>query len=70
VQTGGGDNLNAGYCLGLLLGLDPSQCMILGMASSGSYVQESQSPDVTQLISYLKNWIEELNMKYHYSRAE
>ncbi|HEX5168517.1 MAG TPA: hypothetical protein VFW11_05045, partial [Cyclobacteriaceae bacterium] len=39
VQTGGGDNLNAGYCLGQLLGLDIRHCMLLGMAASGSYVQ-------------------------------
>lgn len=57
VLTGGGDNLNAGYCLGLLSGFSFSQCMLLGMASSGSYVENGVSPDLQSLIEYLGIWM-------------
>jgi len=60
VLTGGGDNLNAGFCLGLLLGFEMPLCMLLGMAASGSYVQNGVSPDVNDLIAYIKHWSEEL----------
>jgi hypothetical protein len=56
VQTGAGDNLNAGFCLGLLAGFDMPDCMVLGMAASGAYVQNGTSPDITELIDYLKGW--------------
>lgn len=56
VQTGGGDNLNAGFCLGLLAGLEIQYCMLLGMATSGAYVQNGTSPDINDLIAYIKNW--------------
>lgn len=60
VLTGGGDNLNAGYCLGLLLGLPMKQCMLLGMATSGSYIQNGKSPDLKSIIAYIEVWIAEL----------
>lgn len=60
VLTGGGDNLNAGYCLGWLLGLEKAQCMVLGMAASGAYIQNGASPNLNGLISYLKVWESEL----------
>lgn len=56
VLTGGGDNLNAGYCLGLLLGLSKGQCALLGMATSGAYIQNGESPSIADVIAYLKNW--------------
>lgn len=56
VQTGGGDNLNAGYCLGLLAGFDVHQCMLLGMAASGAYVQNGASPSKEDMIDYLETW--------------
>ncbi len=61
VLTGGGDNLNAGYCLGLLHGLSIQQCMLLGMATSGAYIQNGVSPDLKSIIEYIATWIEELN---------
>ncbi len=60
VLTGGGDNLNAGYCLGLLGGLPMEQCMLLGMAASGSYIENGVSSDIPDLIRYLDVWIREL----------
>lgn len=60
VLTGGGDNLNAGYCLGLLLDLPIKQCMLLGMAVSGSYIENGSSPDMKSAIHYIEKWIHEL----------
>ena len=59
VLTGGGDNLNAGYSLGLMDGMDISQCMLLGMATSGAYVQNGECPGLEDLINYLDNWLRE-----------
>jgi hypothetical protein len=59
VQTGGGDNLNAGFCLGLLAGFEIQYCMLLGMATSGAYLQNGTSPDINDLMAYIKNWIGE-----------
>src|SRR5688572_28661871 len=47
VLTGGGDNLN-GYCLGLLFGFSLQQCILLGMAVSGAYIQNGTSPDIKE----------------------
>lgn len=60
VLTGGGDNLNAGYCLGHLLGFSVPHCMLLGMATSGAYVRDGVSPDIQTLIDYIRVWIAEL----------
>ncbi|HLF33594.1 MAG TPA: hypothetical protein VI583_05130 [Cyclobacteriaceae bacterium] len=57
ISTGGGDNLNAGFCLGYLLGFSTEESMILGMATSGAYVSNGRSPEIQDLCSYLKTWI-------------
>jgi hypothetical protein len=57
VLTGGGDNLNAGYCLGLLNGFEVHHCMLLGMAASGAYVKNGVSPSVKDIIEYIGQWI-------------
>lgn len=56
ILTGGGDNLNAGFCLGLLLDLPINQIMLLGMANSGAYITNGVSPEVSDLINYLEVW--------------
>jgi len=61
ISTGGGDNFNAGYCLGQLLNLDVETSMIIGMANSGDYVLHGQSPSMDGLIKYITNWISDLN---------
>jgi sugar/nucleoside kinase (ribokinase family) len=63
VLTGGGDNLNAGYCLGLMYGLPLPQCVILGIATSGAYIQNGTSPDLNAVLNYLHVWMKELNVK-------
>ncbi len=56
VLTGGGDNLNAGYCLGLLRELPFEQCIILGIAASGSYIENGESSDIAAIIKYIETW--------------
>lgn len=60
VLTGGGDNLNAGYCLGLLAGFEIPFCLLLGMATSGAYVQNGQSPGRAELMNYIEQWAEKV----------
>ncbi len=56
ISTGGGDNLNAGFCTGYLTGLTTEESMILGMATSGAYVKNGKSPSIDEIIEYLKTW--------------
>jgi len=60
ISTGGGDNFNAGYCLGQMLGFDIESSMITGMANSGAYVEKGQSSSFQDLKKYIENWIKEL----------
>lgn len=62
VLTGGGDNLNAGYCFGLLYDLPIDQCVHLGIAASGSYIQNGESPDLATIIDYMDVWRRELTI--------
>ena len=62
VLTGGGDNLNAGYCLGVLYDLPVDQCVLLGMAASGAYIQNGESPDIAAIIDYMDIWRRELTV--------
>ncbi len=56
ISTGGGDNLNAGYCMAKLLGLSKEESVILAMATSGSYVQNGKSSDLEAIIEYIYTW--------------
>lgn len=58
VMTGGGDNLNAGYALGWMAGLDIRSCLVLGMAAAGAYIKNGLSPTLQDLIDYLEWWKE------------
>ena len=62
VLTGGGDNLNAGYCLGILHELPIDQCVLLGIAASGAYIQNGESPDIAAIIDYVDKWRRELTV--------
>ena len=53
VTTGGGDNFNAGFCLGWLLGMNMPECMILAMAASRLYVKNGVNPTIDKLINGL-----------------
>ncbi len=56
VSTGGGDNFNAGYCLGQFLGCTEAECLVLAMATSGAYVENGLSPSPDTLREYLLGW--------------
>ena len=56
LTTGAGDNFNAGFCLGQVLGLSPELSLVLGTATSGYYVRNAHSPNLEGLITFLKNW--------------
>ncbi|MFW5760080.1 MAG: PfkB family carbohydrate kinase [Cyclobacteriaceae bacterium] len=60
ISTGGGDNFNAGFCLGLLHQMELEECMLCAMAASGAYVQNGSSANIPGLIKYLEVWQEEL----------
>lgn len=56
LSTGGGDNFNAGLCLGFLLGLDLAGSLYTANGTSGYYVRNAQSPSIDNLIETLENW--------------
>jgi hypothetical protein len=60
VLTGGGDNLNAGFILGLLTDLPLPQRMLLAMAASGAYVENGVSPCLRDIENYLVRWKREI----------
>ena len=57
--TSAGDNFNAGFMLGLLLGLTPDQALLTGMSTSGFYVRNAHSPNFKELYTFMKNWAED-----------
>lgn len=57
ILTGGGDNFNAGYCLGLLLDQPPEICNAFGNAVSSYYIQNGQSPNIEDLKLFISDWI-------------
>jgi hypothetical protein len=58
LSTGAGDNFNAGFMLGLLLGLTPDQALLTGMSTSGFYVRNARSPKFAELYTFMKDWAE------------
>lgn len=58
ITTGAGDNFNAGFCTGQVLGLSVQLSLVLGVATSGYYVRNKKSPTMKSLIVFLKQWRE------------
>lgn len=56
LTTGAGDNFNAGFCLGQVLGLSAELSVILAVATSGYYVKNAESPTLETIIEFLKEW--------------
>jgi sugar/nucleoside kinase (ribokinase family) len=54
ITTGAGDHFNAGFCTGLILGLDLEQSLQIGVATSGFYVRNAKSPTVAELSKFLR----------------
>ncbi|MFP4468871.1 MAG: carbohydrate kinase family protein [Bacteroidales bacterium] len=56
LTTGAGDNFNAGFCNAWLAGLDPVQCLMTGVCTSGYYVRHEGSPSWDELLQFMKKW--------------
>lgn len=56
LTTGAGDNFNAGFCVGLLAGLEPQEMLAAGVANSGFYVRNGKSATGKDLVSFLEAW--------------
>jgi len=54
ILTGGGDNFNAGFCFARLYGFDMFKSLVVANAVSGYYVKTGISPDIKNLIDFLK----------------
>lgn len=51
--TGCGDNFNAGFCLGLLLGLTTDMCLKLGTKEASYYISNGKSPNFDELLNFI-----------------
>lgn len=58
LTTGAGDNFNAGFCLGILLGLSLENALLLAKASSGFYVRQGYSGSFDELRGFIHLWAE------------
>lgn len=56
LTTGAGDNFNAGFCVGLLAGLEPVEMLAAGVANSGFYVRNARSAATKDLVGFLADW--------------
>lgn len=56
LTTGAGDHFNAGFCQGILMGLNPQQSLVLGVSNSGYYVRTGKSPSLPILCDFLAQW--------------
>jgi len=56
LTTGAGDNFNAGFCKGLLAGLEPVEMLASGVANSGFYVRNGRSAAGKDLVGFLDQW--------------
>ena len=54
-STGAGDRFNAGFCLGVLLGLDAAARLTLGCAASSFFVRNARSAGLKELADFLEN---------------
>ena len=57
---GGGRHFDAGYMLGLLLKIEISHSVALGLAVSGVYTENGNKPDGKMLVDYIEKWMGEL----------
>jgi hypothetical protein len=57
ITTGAGDHFNAGFCAAQLIGCSPEACLGVGVSTSGHYVRTAQSPSLSDLETFLANWL-------------
>ena len=55
ISTGAGDHFNAGFVSGLLLGLNLTEALCMGTATSGYYVRNAASPGQGELSEFVRN---------------
>ncbi|MCL2407455.1 MAG: carbohydrate kinase family protein [Defluviitaleaceae bacterium] len=53
LTTGAGDNFNAGFCLGLLCGLNLEEALMAGVSNSGFYVRNGRSAEIAELTEFM-----------------
>ena len=56
LTTGAGDNFNAGFLLGRMLGLELEECLYTGTANSGFYVRNARSARYEELCDFVQAW--------------
>jgi sugar/nucleoside kinase (ribokinase family) len=56
LTTGAGDNFNAGFCKGLLAGLEPVEMLACGVSNSGFYVRNGRSATSKDLVAFVGQW--------------
>ncbi len=54
--TGAGDNFNAGFLLGQVIGCTLEEALILGTANSGFYVRNARSAEIPELCQFISDW--------------
>lgn len=64
LTTGAGDNFNAGFCLGAILGLSPEECLMMGKGVSGFYVRNRRSPSLSELAAFLAEWADNVGREF------
>lgn len=56
LTTGAGDNFNAGYVFGQLIGLTPEESLLTGVCTSGFYVRQAHSPSTSELHDFIEEF--------------
>lgn len=56
LTTGAGDNFNAGYVYGQLIGLSPEESLLTGVCTSGFYVRNAFSPSTNELHDFIETF--------------
>ena len=56
LTTGAGDNFNAGFMLGQMLGFNLEESLAIGTANSGFYVRKARSASFDELQNFIIDW--------------
>lgn len=57
ISTGAGDHFNAGFCAAQLMQADMDSSLLLANAVAGYYVKNGESPQIPELIDFLKQYV-------------